>query len=237
MTRDPREPIQSLLVRERPLEGLLEMVKRMEEATPPAYWAQRNALHKRDILLVKMLICNPLRVHHFALMTYRQDNSGHLYQRPDHSWWLRFKGSDFKNERGAAKADYDVQLSQWIWKDIEEYLAKYRPLLGGPETAYVFRSRKKSGASDSRMLKNNSITATMLKLTHLYIPQCPGFGPHAFRHIIATDYILNHPEGYVAAASILHDKIETVMEHYSHLRTARGFQRYTFYLDSLVAGT
>lgn len=237
MTRDPKEPIQNLLVMERPLVGLLEMVTRMEKAMPPAYWAQRRALHKRDILLVKMLICNPLRVHHFALMTYRQDNSGNLYQRPDGSWWLRFKASDFKNQRGAAKDDYDVQLSRWVWNNIEEYLAKYRQHLAGPETPYVFRGMKKNHANDSNMLKTALITSTLLKLTHLYIPLCPGFGPHAFRHIIATDYILNHPEGYVAAASILHDKIETVMEHYSHLRTARGFQRYTFYLDTLVAGT
>lgn len=234
MTRDPRDPIAHILQLASPIQGLVEMVDRMEKATPSESWPVRHAVHKRDLLLIKLLICNPLRLHHYVIMTWTPDNRGNVYQRPDGSWWLRFKADDFKNQHGAASEDYDVELSRWVWPDLEAYVKKYRPLLGTPDSKYLLRPKPRSARSpDGKRLAPGTVEHIIRSATGLY-GGGPAFGPHAFRHIIATDYILNHPEGYVAAAAILHDKIDTVMRNYSHLRTQRGVAKYSAYLEGIT---
>jgi hypothetical protein len=67
------------------------------------------------------------------------------------------------------------------------------------------------------------------ELTQVCLPNCPGFFPHAFRHIIATDYIKNHPNGFAIAARILHDREETVRTEYAHVKVAYHFPFWTDY--------
>jgi len=74
----------------------------------------------------------------------------------------------------------------------------------------------------------------LLSRSKQFLPGCPGFGPHAIRHIVATDYIKNNPASYIVAADILHDKLETVMSAYAHLKAADGHRVYLGY-RSLVA--
>jgi hypothetical protein len=61
---------------------------------------------------------------------------------------------------------------------------------------------------------------------------CLGFGSHAYRHIIATDYIKNDVNGIEVAASILHDKPETVRKTYKHLLHADYFKHWIKYHDA-----
>ena len=61
-------------------------------------------------------------------------------------------------------------------------------------------------------------------LTSTYIESCPGFGPHAFRHVIATDHLRRNPGDYLNVATLLHDKLETVLKSYGHLRVADGLR-------------
>lgn len=235
-TRNPQEPIQWILDLPQPIGALIDFVEVMERKGPPKSWKKRYAVHNRDLLLAKMLTANPLRAHHFAIMTYRKDNTGNLFKKVDGSWWLRYKASDFKNQRGAANKDYEMRLSPWLWQSIEEYLTKYRPMLAGANTDFVFRPRVndlKEGESQS-MMDSKVLGGLMSKATHKYMKNCVGFGCHAFRHIIATDFIRNHPKSYIIAATILHDKIETVMEEYAHLRKADEFEAYNNYLDELI---
>jgi hypothetical protein len=62
-----------------------------------------------------MMLSNPLRPAQFAAMTYRRDNTGNIYQTSRGVWRMRFNGSDFKNERGAACDDYDVAIARSLW--------------------------------------------------------------------------------------------------------------------------
>ena len=73
----------------------------------------------------------------------------------------------------------------------------------------------------------------MLHRTRQFIPGCPGFGPHAVRHIVATDYIKNNPNGFQIAADVLHDKLQTVLTHYAHLKAADGHRHYQQYLQGV----
>ena len=61
-------------------------------------------------------------------------------------------------------------------------------------------------------------------LTALYLPDTLGFGPHVFRHIIATDHLKRHPRDYLTVAHLLHDKLDTVLREYGHLTVDDGLR-------------
>jgi integrase len=238
MTRPPAEPIQAILNRQHPISALLELVEKMEEKAPHAEWGARRATFMRDLITIKLLIANPLRAHHLCIMTYRKDNTGNLFQMPDGSWWLKFAPQDFKNQRGAAKSEYKMRLSPSIWDALEEYLKIYRPMLAGAgECDYVLRPKisSKVNAGNVAMMTPGKIGTQLQKWTFQFIPNCPGFRAHAFRHIVATDFIKNHPQSFMIAATILHDKIETVMENYAHLKKHDEFEVYNDYLEKLAS--
>lgn len=231
--RDPKEPIAAILAEEHPIHTLIKMTEAMSRRFILDQCITMRATSKRDLLLVKMLISNPLRVHHFAIMTYRPDNTGNLYQDSYGAWRLRFNPSDFKNQKGAASKEYDVTLSPWLYDDIVEYLTVHRPLMRfAHESEYVFLQNSKQGKR--RYWETIMISTRILRITRAFIPDCPGFGAHAFRHIVATDFIKNNPNGYQVAANILHDKLETVLREYAHVKVADGFAHWTNYFDSQV---
>ena len=131
--RDTQEAIKDILDRQHPLTALFEMVDGMEkhlvkyESQPAVLTGLQKAVLKRDVLIVKILTAQPLRVNMLRLMTYRADNTGNLYKRKAGEWCIRFKPEDFKNETGAAKDKaYDVPLPEDVYGDIERYLKHVR---------------------------------------------------------------------------------------------------------------
>ncbi|KGW85339.1 hypothetical protein [Burkholderia pseudomallei] len=236
--RNPEDVIRNILDKRRPIEAIIEMVGRMKEALPSLNKRLQRLAFERDILFIQMLMANPLRIHNYSIMTWRSDNSGNLYQTEDGAWRIRFSPEDFKNQKGAAKNPYDVGVSKHLWKDIEHYLKEIRPhLQGANECDFVFRQSKANspiGEIQKAMAwATNYMSLRVLYLTRTFIPNSQGFGPHAFRHIIATDYLKNHPHQYMSVAFILHDTLRTVMSEYAHVSTGHGFSLYTDYLDKL----
>ncbi len=61
-------------------------------------------------------------------------------------------------------------------------------------------------------------------LTRMYIDGCPGFGSHAFRGIVARDYLKRHPGDYPNLAHLLHDKLATVLRDYADITVAEGLR-------------
>lgn len=233
--RDVYEPIKDILEREHPITALFEMAENMERHLESAtYVARENELNKatlkRDLLIIKLLVVQPLRIKMFNDMQYLPDNTGNLYQRSNGDWAIRFKPEDFKNEKGAAQKPYDVPLPKDLSPAIEEYLRDVRPVLrpAGPQ---VFVSGAGPRAVEGR--NTRVLAVAMLHRTRQFIPGCPGFGPHAVRHIVATDYIKNNPNGFQIAADVLHDKLETVLRHYAHLKAADGHRHYQQYLQGV----
>jgi integrase len=224
--RDPMDPIRSIIGLERPLHAILHMIESMllvmlPESAPPV----KRAIQFRNILLVALLSANPLRIRQFAIMEFDR----HLIRQDDGSWWLQFKKHEFKNRR-SLKADYRVRVEEHVWPLIERYRAEFRPHLDGADSCkYVFRpySGKEENVSPMGL---TALQSTIIELTHLYIPNCPGFGPHGFRHIVATDIIKANPRlGFFLAAKVLHDKLETVEEDYAHLKTCELFEPYNIH--------
>lgn len=191
--RDPQEPIKDILAQQSPIQILVQMVERMKQQYTLPSRKLLLAIRKRNIVLMKMMISNPLRVHHFSIMSYSKDNKGNLYQDASGAWRIRYQPDDFKNQRGAASGDYDITLPPWIYEDIEEYLTQHRPRLAlGIETDRVFLPvRKNKPGKNPGQWGPEKITNCVRLITSVFIPGCPGFGAHAFRHIVATDYIIN----------------------------------------------
>jgi hypothetical protein len=56
---------------------------------------------------------------------------------------------------------------------------------------------------------------TLLKLTSKYLPESKGFCANACRHLVATEYIKNHTDGWEVAAAALHNTSAMVRKHYA----------------------
>ncbi|WP_051377457.1 hypothetical protein [Paraburkholderia dilworthii] len=234
-SREPMAPIKKVLELDDPLEAVADMISRMKSSRPTIGGA-REAIWARDLLLIKLMASNPLRAKNMKLLTYRADNTGNLYRRPDGSWFIRIEKRAFKNAKGAAKSrDYDMPVNHVVWGDIERYLNVYRSMLPDADKVdYVFLS-----SSDEKPQGNvgawQSLNRRVFYLTRRYLWDCPGIGTHSFRYIIGTATLKKAPGAWDAAAAVLHDEVDTVKAHYAHLRPSDGGNFVHTLLDSAFA--
>ena len=200
--RNPREPIASILSSPSPLKVLLQFIHDLASNPPPMAHHHSYVVWLRDVLFCKMLVSNPLRVSHFALMRYLPDNTGNLYQSRNGDWRVRFFAADFKNTKGAAFEDYDVSVEPSIAPWILRYLAEARPYaIGAGDCDFLFlpfklgpdRGARADGNYDVNkdgMWTGNAMSVRMRVLTRQYISDTPGFGAAAVRIVVATDFLL-----------------------------------------------
>lgn len=234
--RDTEEAIKDILDRQHPMTALFEMIEAMEkhlikfQSQPRYLGGGGKAVLQRDILLIKILSAQPLRAKMMRDMKYREDNTGHLYKRNSGAWAIRFAPEDFKNEKGAAwDKPYDVPLPEDLYKDIENYFKNVRgsPIFSADKSDHVFVVQQQTNTIVDH--KSNWINGTLISRSRQFLPGCVGFGPHAIRHIVASDYIKNNPASYIVAADVLHDKLSTVMRAYAHLKAADGHRIFVAY--------
>jgi hypothetical protein len=235
-SRNPKEPVANVLSSPSPLKVLLQFIHELESNPPPMLHHRSYVVWLRDVLFSKMIVSNPLRISHFAVMRYSANNTGNLYQSPDGEWRLRFPAAAFKNEKGAAFEDYEVSVESSIGPWIKRYLAESRPhAIGACECDFLFlpfvpgpnRGARADGDYDVNkegMWTGNAMSVRMRVLTRQYISDTPGFGAHAVRGVVATDFLLKNPQSYFLAARLLHDKFETVARDYAHLTVDQGLR-------------
>jgi integrase len=224
--REPQEPIKEILSLPRPLHAILNMINEMLRDMPTANSSPvTRAMHFRNVLFIALLSANPLRIRQFAIMEFDR----HLVRHKDCSWWLQLQRTEFKN-RDSLNSDYCVRVAENIWPLIERYRKEFRPLLVGADSCnYVFRpsARRRRKCDDKAPMSENTLSALCAQLTYLYLADCPGTGPHGFRHIVATDIIKANPKiGFFLASKALHDKLDTVEKEYAHLKTSELFEPY-----------
>ena len=151
-------------------------------------------------------------------------------------WYLRFKSEDFKNSKHTAKHSYHVRCASWLSPIIQEYLDIYRPLtVGANDCDYIFRPCAKvpNGYDTTLPIQPSTLSRWVDLSTKMYLGGY-GFRPQAFRHIIAHDYIKNHPNGFQIVASVLHDTLETVIKNYGHLSHVDWFDNYNKYTEDYM---
>lgn len=235
ISRDPSEPILTILRDPNPLGIVTSSLQKMQEDIkkfPPG--SLQQAILYRDFLLFSLLQANPLRIRMFSIMEFDR----HLFKKSDGSWWLTFKKNEFKN-RSSLSSDYEMRLNPAIWPIIENYQKNYRPLFPNSEKSkYVFLPAKAKKSKKSKKPGSNigikSFYYIISRRTYTYFPGNYSFGPHSFRHIIATGIIKKYPgNGFYLAAKMLHDKLKTLEQTYAHLKTSDEIEPYNDLLTSL----
>ena len=223
-SRNPNSPVAAVIQLQNPMLALQDMRHRIRAGRPTA-GTFTEAIWGRDLLLVDLLMCSPLRAKNLKHLTYRADGTGSLRRKHDGSWELLIPPGHFKNHDGAAaEREYRVELDTGINSDIEAYLKIFRPmLLKGRATAtdLLFVSTRKGYQNDPWGGLNRHVES----LTARFLMQCPGVGPQAIRHIIATAIVKSTGE-YTTAALVLHDKEDTIKKNYAHLCSEDGHTRY-----------
>jgi len=78
-----------------------------------------------------------------------------------------------------------------------------------------------------------TLSKHMLSLTSRYLPESKGFCAHACRHLVATEYIKNEPNGWEVAAEALHNTADTVRKHYSWVVVGDRIKPWNDYYERL----
>ncbi|OYW17062.1 MAG: hypothetical protein B7Z52_07370 [Burkholderiales bacterium 12-64-5] len=223
-SRDPNGPVAAVLQLENPMLALQDMVHRLRSSRPTA-GTHTEALWGRDVLLIGLMMCSPLRAKNLRHLTYREDGKGNLRRKPDGTWELFIPKGHFKNRDGAAsKREYRIVLDASIYRDLEVYLGVFRPMLlkgNSKATDYLFVST--TGGTNNQPWK--SLNRHVQTLTAQHLMQCPGAGPQVIRHIVATSIVKATGE-YSTAALVLHDEEETVRKAYAHLCIEDGHTKF-----------
>lgn len=236
--REPKERISDILAHPRPLSVVIDMLAAYKKNPPSCLNTKRYAVWTRDVLLLAWLTANPLRIGHFALMKYSPDNTENLYRHEDGYWHYRCARDDFKNSpkqyMNTPEGLYDVRLPEYVGEAIELYLKEGRPLLAGAHDGnYLFLPEKfanktehdRTGAEVPVFYDrwNSDAMSTRVRIiTQASREGNPGFGPHAFRHIVATDYLKRYPGAYKLVADLLCDRLDTVIKEYGHTSAQDG---------------
>jgi len=230
-SRDTSEPIAFLLEQPNLMTPMLQCIDAVEQAAaeaPPASLSE--ALLHRDALLLGMLLANPLRRRTMMCLTWAPDGSGTLRGSAKTGWRIHLKPHHQKNGAKNGGQDYDVRLADWLTPMLNAYIEEYRAtILNGSDNPYLFVSRR-----STRMWRGMS--SQVRKLTRKYIEGSPGFGPHAFRDLVATHWLREFPNDFLTVAELLNDRLETVMTHYAHLKKDTSFLRYEHHIELMRAG-
>jgi len=239
-SRDPEHNIQAILRLDHPMEVLfafIEEMKKRHKGGERTASGRARALKYRDLLLIKLLSVNPLRVRNWTEMTWRPDNTGHL-QKVKGVWYIRIRRHEFKNwYAGPTDKAYTVPLPPDCNEYIEQYLAVRRYLKDADRCDLLFLPVRCGSNNNVARPGTSQVNLSRLveKLTRVYVPEelAPaGFGPHAFRHIVAHSYLKNNPKAYVIVAAVLNDRVETVIQEYGHVGTADNIRHWlTFYAE------
>lgn len=225
-TRDPFVAIGHIVDLPEPMEALVDMIHRLRAHRPIGHIG-REAVWSRDMLLLKLLSSNPLRLRQFSHMTWKPDNSGNLRQKLDGSWWILWKIRYFKNSLGAAgDGDYDCPVQASVWPEIERYLFKHRQTLLRSETDLVFLTKVGGPVRQEHAhMPWRDLSRRVYELTSRHLWRSDGIGSHAFRHVVGTSIVKAGDGDFATAAAVLNDRLETVKKHYGRFNGQDGSTR------------
>lgn len=220
-SRHPDEPIANLLALQDPFQPIIAAIDSIQEeaaSCAPGGWLQ--AVRKRDALLLGLLLSNPLRVRTLMSLTWLPNGYGAIRGNSATGWRIVLQPMQLKNGNSSGSRSYDVKVADWLKPMMDEYIEEYRDtLLRGKSSPYFFIGDIDGGIWEG-------MTKRVSKLTRKHIPGSPGFGPHAFRHLVATTWLRKNPGDFLTVAELLNDSLATVLANYAHLRRDDSFARY-----------
>jgi site-specific recombinase XerD len=161
-------------------------------------------------------------------LTICPSGAGSVY-RTDKGYRLRLTPSQLKNGEGDAGKRYDVAIAPWVTGMLDEYIEEYRPVLAkDPNDPYLLLSSRSAGFW-TEMGKH------VFKVTKRYIRGCSGISPHAFRHLVATTFLMKNPNCFLQVAELLNDQLSTVIEAYAHLKRDDSLTSHNSNVDALFS--
>ena len=225
-SRDPSAPLKYFFGQQFPLQPIFDTMRKLRaqsEVEPAGSVAE--AIARRDELILGLILSNPLRAKNVKTMTCKSNGSVGIYRTQAGSWRIKILGSHFKNKGRVGKDLYDVPVAGWLTNLVTDYVKEFRPVLIGdsPDSGYLFVSSEKGGRFDA-------LNRQVFTVTKKYIPQCGGISPQAFRHLVATDWLMKNPNDFLTVAELLNDSVAVVIKTYAHLKKETSFSRYEEYI-------
>ena len=230
LSRDPTGPLKFFFYLEfflKPVFDAMRSLRNRAEFAPSK--SMEEAILRRDELVLGLLISNPLRATNLINLTYKEGGSGGIQKDQSGAWRIKIPGNQFKNRGRVAQEIYDVPVAGWLTDLVTDYVRDFRPVLLGstPDKGYLFLSSKGGG-------RFNALNRQVFNVTKEHIPQCGGISPHAFRHLVATEWLTRNPNDFITVAALLNDTIEVIMKTYAHLKKATSFDRYEAYVIKMM---
>ena len=211
MGRKPFEAILPILELNRPQDAIVRALNKAQAARPTT-GSSREVAWARDNALIALLLSCPLRLENIVAMTYKPDNTGHLRQTATGQWRIFIPAEELKTGRSSKRnGDYNQAVDPAVVPFITQYLRVYRPMLGGPKPELIFVSTYHPEREYDRLDR------CVRNWTKRYVDNVDSFGPHAFRHIVATHILKTTNANFELAAKVLHDSRQTVERYYAHL--------------------
>lgn len=133
---------------------------------------------------------------------------------------INLRRTKFNMSQLTAKEERAIELSPYV----------FRP---GPENIRRLDDEQLAEYTGTQPLAEETMSNHMLHMSQRYIPNCKGFSAHAVRHLVASDYIKNCPDGYSAAAAALNDTEATVRKHYAWVRPCDKIKPWQEYHEEL----
>ena len=221
-TRDVQEALQPLLDTGDPVALLHQMLESMERDMPEATQPVRRAIHQRDIAMVTLLFIQPLRIGQLTALEYGPRTDRNLL-RSNCGWRLQCCDERYKNGTTTMAKGLKVELDSSASMALDRYVREGRAtLLAGRESRYFFVGM---GRWDPATPCEN-LEDRLQILTRRYIPGCAGFRGHGWRHLLATAWLLEHPEDYATVADLLGDTVQTIERAYRHVERANSVKRF-----------
>jgi hypothetical protein len=158
-------------------------------------------------LMLRLWVHIPYRQRNMREMKLGQN----LYQTPTGQWRIRFANEELKiaTKRGQPNV-FDLPFPPTLLETLQVYLTVWRPLLvRSEETQEVFLNRY--GQPFNRDPLANTVKG------HVYSFTGRRWHPHLIRTTWATEWIQSSGD-FMTAAIMLNDRLETVIQNYSHLR-------------------
>ena len=231
VSRDPFEPLLGFLNDDNPRQAYYNAILSMDNHYPDAgrYPIPFHA-HRRDCVLMRLILILALRRKNMAQLTYRTNNKGSL-RFVDGLWMVIISQKEFKNSEssffksGNETGGYVrvIPDENGLYQLIQDYISESRAyLLGGKKSSSFFVTSRSADCSEdtfSQIFRN--ITQEFLAHNPYKVPGVPGVmphGPHAVRAVVATD-IVKKTGRFDVAATAIQDTEAMVREHYGRFLT------------------
>jgi len=239
VVRDPWLPIEKLLDLDEPMAPLYDALKAMAKNRPDHRGdLLAMARHDRDLVINGLIVHTKLRRKHFALFTWRADNTGSIRYVKER-WRIVIDRIVLKNTNttavpgdGPLEIELDPEdpvlydaLQRWIGKPqvdgIEETGSSRRLMHGDNSGHWLF-----PGVVPGSAIVDNTVDDVFRTLIAIYVAECPWrgtgikgviiFGEHAVRDLAATQ-VLKKTGSYELAANAIYDTPDMVKKRYARL--------------------